>query len=452
MADKNVREAALDILLKIEEQQSYSNLLLNRKLNEYKLDARDAGLLTEIVYGTIQRKYTLDYYLGPFLKNPRKLDKWVLILLRLSLYQMQYLDRVPERAVIHQAVEIAKKRGHRGISGMVNGVLRNIQRKGVPALEEISGPVKRLATATSHPEWLVSRWVERYGFETTEQMCQTNLEAPPVTARVNVDRATRDEVIAIMKEEGIEAEAGELSDDAIRILKGNAAATSAFKNGLISIQDESSMLVARALDPRPDEAVLDSCAAPGGKSTHIAERMHNTGKVVSLDLHEHKVKLIQDQSERLGLSNIEAKALDSRKAGEAFHKESFDRVLVDAPCSGLGVVRRKPDIKYSKQEKDIKRLADIQLDILEAAAPLVKQGGTIIYSTCTVDEEENGELVRTFLGRNEQFEFDESLIDRMPEKVKERFPDARGEIQLMPQHFGSDGFYIAALRKKVLPT
>ncbi|WLR52292.1 16S rRNA (cytosine(967)-C(5))-methyltransferase RsmB [Bacillus tianshenii] len=443
----NVRNVSLEILEKIEKNQSYSNLLLNQAIEKSGLDSKDAPLLTEIVYGTIQRKLTLDYYLKPFVKKANKVQSWVRNLLRLSVYQMVYLDRIPDRAVIHEAVEIAKKRGHKGISGMVNGVLRSIQRNGVPSVEDILDPVERISVATSHPRWLVEKWVKQYGEETTRKMCERNLEAPLNTARVNVQKAKVEEVLDMLKDEGIEAEKGKLSEDAIVVKAGSIAKTSLFKEGIVSIQDESSMLVARALDIAPGQTVLDACAAPGGKTTHIAERLQGEGRVLSVDLHEHKVKLIAQQAARLGLENVDAMQADSRHLDEKLAGETFDRVLVDAPCSGFGVMRRKPDIKYSKTGEDVCRLAEIQQSILRAASQLVKPGGLLVYSTCTIDTEENDNVVDAFLQQNDNFERDVTLSERMPRMLQTKCGE--GNVQIFPHEYDSDGFFIATLRKKV---
>jgi 16S rRNA (cytosine967-C5)-methyltransferase len=447
MSKKNVREAALEILISIEKNQAYSNLLLNKVIEKHSFSRKDAGLLTEIVYGTIQHRDTLDFYLKPFIKKQNKLQQWVSILLRLSVYQMIYLDRVPVHAVIYEAVEIGKKRGHKGIASMVNGVLRTIQREGVPKLEDIKDPIERLALETSHPLWLVKRWVSQYGYEETKKMCKINLQPPEQTARTNSNRLSRDTLMERLKSEGFQVEKGTVSPYAVKSLKGNLAHSQAFAEGLLTIQDESSMLVADALGVEEGNQVLDCCAAPGGKTTHIAELLHNTGMVVSLDLHEHKVKLIQEQVERLSLSNVTTKVMDSRNVHLHFQEESFEKILVDAPCSGFGVIRRKPDIKYAKNEDDITNLANIQLSILNAAAPLLKKGGTLVYSTCTIDKEENEDVVNAFLQSHPDFTRDITLIERMPEPVKPFVQN--GQVQILPHYFGSDGFYIASLRKQV---
>jgi 16S rRNA (cytosine967-C5)-methyltransferase len=444
---KNVRETVLELLETIEKNQSYSNLLLHHAIEKNNLPTKDIGLLTELTYGTLQRKMTLDFFLKPFLKKANKIESWVKNLLRLTLYQMVYLDKIPDRAAIFEAVEIAKKRGHKGIASMVNGVLRSIQREGLPSLTSIEDAAERLAIETSHPQWLIKRWIEQFGYERTKAMGEINLTAPLQTARVNTTKITREECSKRLLEEGFQLELSPIIPEAIRALKGNLASSAVFKEGLLTIQDESSMLVAYALGAAKDEMVLDACAAPGGKSTHIAEKMKNSGQVISLDLHEHKVKLINDNARRLELHNIQTRTMDSRHAAENFPPESFDRVLLDAPCSGLGVMRRKPDMKYTKKEQDIFQLSNIQRDLLESVSSLVKKGGVLVYSTCTVDCEENESTVADFLKHHPDFEGDTNFKDRMPEAVR---PFIIGfDLQVLPQDFGSDGFYIACLRKKV---
>ena len=237
-----------------------------------------------------------------------------------------------------------------------------------------------------------------------------------------------------------------LNEDGIRSLRGNLALSDAYKNGLISIQDESSMLVAHAVSPNGEEMVLDSCAAPGGKTTHMGERMENEGKIIALDLHAHKTKLIDEQAMRLGLSNIETRQMDARKIAEFFEPQTFDKILVDAPCSGLGVLKRKPDAKYTKTEADLHSLSAIQLTILRKVSGLVKAGGTITYSTCTVGREENEAIIDAFLEENKEFERDLTLASRLPEAVKPYVNE--NTVQILPQYFGSDGFFIASIRRK----
>ena len=443
---KNVRETALEILETIEKNQSYSNLLLNNAINKNEIDKKDIGLLTELTYGTLQRKMTLDYFLSPFLTKNKKMESWVRQLLRLTIYQMVYLDKIPDRAAIFEAVEIAKRLGHKGISGLVNGVLRSIQREGLPSFEEIENPLERLSIRTSHPLWLVKRWVDQFGVEETTVMCELNLTPPMMTGRVNITKTNREECLEILRGEGFEVEASTVVPEAILCMKGNLAHSNAFKNGLLTIQDESSMIVALALGVSENNHVLDACAAPGGKSTHIAEKLNGTGEVISLDLHEHKVKLICQNASRLGLSNIQTKVLDSRNALDFFEKESFDRILLDAPCSGLGVMRRKPDMKYTKKEEDLLQLQNVQKTLLESVSTLLRKNGILVYSTCTIDQEENQNVVVDFLQKHSEYEFDDAFINRVPEKIRPLVKN--GEVQILPQYFNSDGFYIACLRKK----
>lgn len=446
-SNKNVREAALELLESIEKNQAYSNLLLNSAIEKNKINKIDIGLLTELVYGTLQRKMTLDFYLKPFLAGNKKLEGWVVNLLRLTVYQMVYLDKIPDRAAIFEAVEISKRRGHKGIAGLVNGVLRSIQRKGLPSLDSITDPAERISIASSHPLWLVKRWISQFGAERTHEMCEVNLTAPLQTGRVNLTKTSREACLQMLIDEGFDVEASAVIPEGIKCLRGNLAASQAFKAGYLTIQDESSMLAAYALGVKEEELILDACAAPGGKSTHIAEKLGNRGKVISLDLHEHKVKLITKNADRLGLVNIDAMKMDSRQVAGHMQTGSVDRILLDAPCSGLGVMRRKPDMKYTKSEADLTKLQAIQLSLLDSVAPLLKKGGVLVYSTCTVDRDENQEVIGQFLQNHQEFEPDQELADRMPEAIQ---PLVNGyEIQILPQDFGSDGFYIACLRKKV---
>lgn len=433
----NVREAALSILMAVEKNQAYSNLLLHNTIEKHGINPKDRSLLTEITYGTLQHKMTLDYYLEPFLRG--KIEDWVKQLLRISLYQLMYLSRVPAHAVVNEAVEIAKRRGHKGIASMVNGVLRSVQRQGVRSLDEISDPILRLSIETSHPLWMIKDWIKEYGLEKTREMAFENNRAPVQTVRVNTFKTDVESVIKLLEEEGLKVERSEKVPECLYVKNGQAVRTTAFKEGLITIQDESSMLPAHALKVKPGMRVLDMCAAPGGKSTHIAEKMANEGELFSLDLHEHKVKLIRENADRLGLSIIQAETADGRKAGEHFKPESFDRILVDAPCSGLGVIRRKPDIKYTKTETDAKSLQKIQLELLDEAYTLLKPGGILVYSTCTVEPTENREVYSMFLDKHSDMQAVDELSPLFPQK---------GMIQVMPQDFGSDGFFVAAFEKK----
>ena len=445
MKKENVRSIALETLDAIEAKGAYSNLAIDSAIRSGRVRDQDLGLFTELVYGTLQHQITLDFYLSPFISG-KKVDPWVHRLLRLSVFQMVYLDRVPDRAVIHEAVEIAKSRGHRGIGNFVNGILRSLQRKGVPSLESIDDPVKKLSIETSHPEWLVKRWVDQLGWKRAEAMCRENLKPPVQAARVNVWKANKEQVLDALRKEGYAVEEG-IWPFSIRCKRGNLARSRLFREGDITIQDESAMLPAIALGPEEGETILDMCAAPGGKTTQIGEMMNNTGTIYALDLHPHKITLIEENCRRTGLSNIVTEQLDARKAGIRFAPESLDRILVDAPCSGFGVLKRKPEVKYIRKEKELKNLAELQLELLHAASGLLKKGGILVYSTCTVNQEENADVAELFLKTHGDFEPDESLSSRMPESLRSHV--RKNEMELLPQDFGTDGFYIAAFRKKV---
>lgn len=438
----NVRDAALSILLAVDKNQAYSNLLLHQTIERHKIEAKDRGLLTEITYGTLQYKMTLDYYLEPFIHG--KIDHWVRWLLRLSLYQMHYLTRIPAHAAVNEAVEIAKRRGHKGIASMVNGILRSILRQGVRSLDEMTNPIERLSVATSHPIWLVDRWVASYGFEKTQEMLEENNIPPVQTVRVNATKATVEQVLASLEAEGITAKQSDLLEECIHLTNGQAARTQAFKDGWITIQDESSMLPANVLNPQPGWRVLDMCAAPGGKTTHLAEKMKNEGSILATDLHPHKLDLIDENTARLGLDIVQTAPIDGRKAAQFLPEESFDAVLVDAPCSGLGVMRRKPDIKYTKREEDLESLQTIQLALLDAAVKVLKPGGRLVYSTCTVDKKENEGTVELFLKQHPEIQIEP--LAALPTKLVEK--QTNGMLQVFPQDFGSDGFFVAAFHKK----
>lgn len=439
----NVRDAALSILMEINKNQAYSNLLLHRTIEKYQIQPKDRALLTELTYGTLQHRMTLDYYLEPFVRG--KLDDWVRELLRMSLYQIVYLTKIPPHAVVHEAVEIAKRRGHKRIAPTVNGILRSVLREGIRSLDEIKDPVERISIETSHPKWLIQRWIKLYGEQATREMATHNNIPANMSFRVNEAKTDVDSVRTALENEKIHVRQSEVVSEALFSESGNPASTNVYKDGLITIQDESSMLPVQALDVAPHMKVLDMCAAPGGKTTHIAEKMNDQGEVYAHDIHEHKIKLIEKNSERLGLSSIQAKSGDSRKLLELYEKESFDRILVDAPCSGFGVIRRKPEIKYNKQASDITGLLKIQSELLHTAEQLIKPNGIIVYSTCTVEYDENRGMVEKFLKDHSSME----LIPLPNLQHNEKLVIQDDTLQVLPQHFSGDGFFVAAFQKKI---
>lgn len=447
MEKKQLRMLILELLVRIEKDQSYSHLLINKEIKRNDLAPKDEALLTQIVYGTLERKMTLDYYLSSFVQSNKKLEPWVKMLLRMSIYQMVFLDKIPDHAIIHEAVEIAKKKGHRGIQSFVNAVLRNVQRKGVRKTEEISDPLERLAIETSHPLWLVKRWTGFYGYETTKDICHANLKKKPLSVRIQPLKITLEEAIAHLKQEGFQVKPSIFSDQGLVIEKGNILMSSLMEQGMLTIQDQSSMLATEILQPEPGMTVLDACSAPGGKATHIAEKMADEGLIYAHDLHKKKVKLIEEKQKSLGLTIIHASHHDARKLKELYADETFDRILVDAPCSGLGVISGKPEIKYTKTKEDVERLHSIQMDILNHVKDLLKPNGRIVYSTCTIDKKENEQVIEKFLAMNPQFAVDTCFLQELPEVLRSSMGATEFGLQLFPQHFGTDGFFLTRLRK-----
>lgn len=442
-----LRNTIIDLLVRIDEDSGYSHLLIANEINRRKIPSKDEGLLTEVVYGTIERKLTLDYFLEPFIQTKQKLKPWVSMNLRMSVYQMVYLDKVPDYAIIHEAVEIAKQRGHRGLASFVNGVLRNIQRKGVRDFAEITDKVKRLSIETSHPQWLVERWINHYGFDIAEKICQENLKKKPMSVRIQPLRISREDAISQLIDQGLKVRASTLSNQGIIIDEGNIIHTKLFADGLVTIQDQSSMLAGELLQADPGMKVLDTCSAPGGKVTHIAEKMKNEGTIHAFDLHQKKISLVNKKASQLQLSIIDANHADARNLGELLEYESYDRVIIDAPCSGLGVVRSKPDVKYSKSIEDITRLSHIQFDILSSVAPLLKKNGQLIYSTCTIDKAENEEIIQRFLNTHDQFKVDANFVNDLPEVLQKSEGLTTNGLQLFPYEVHTDGFFITRLVK-----
>lgn len=447
MSPYRLRNSILNVLVRIENGGAYSHLLIQNEIKKGQFGEKDVSLLTEIVYGTVERKITLDYYLKPFIRNKNKLEDWVLMLLRMSVYQMVYLDKIPDYAIIHEAVEIAKQRGHKGIASFVNGILRNLLRKGIPSTDKIADKITKLSVETSHPEWIVRRWVQFYGYTITKEMCHANLTRKPISVRVQPLRISRDQAIDYLLNEGFHVKPSEFSDQGIILEKGNILHSDLFKNGYLTIQDQTSMLVAEMLDVKPGMIVLDACSAPGGKATHIAEIMNNKGKIYAYDLHKNKINLIKEKQKQLQLSIILTNTIDARKLQEVHEPSFFDRIIIDAPCSGLGVLQGKPDVKYNKTEQDIKRLQSIQLEILESVAPLLKKNGKLIYSTCTVDITENEQVVRKFLEKNEQYQMDTSFFEELPMILKNTVGQSVYGLQIFPQTFQTDGFFLTRLIK-----
>ena len=443
------RDTALKILYDISEKGAYSNIALNRHLEAERLGDTDRGFITELVYGTVKWRLKIDWIISRFSNiKLKKISPWILNILRAGTYQLLFMDKVPESAACNESAKLAKKYGHQASTGFVNAVLRNIARsKGAIKEPDKDGdPVKYLSIAYSHPEWMVERFLKLFGPDFTETLLESNNAIPEFSIRVNTLKTTAEKLAEALEHEKIEVFPGKFSRDALIIKNPSSISRlSAFKEGLFQVQDESSMLVARVLDPKPGELVLDVCSAPGGKATHIAQIMDNKGTVLARDIHEHKIKLIEQAASRLGIDIIKTKIHDALLSDTELENKA-DRVLLDAPWTGLGIIRRKPDIKWGRESSDTAEITSLQRKMIAAAARSVKPGGVLVYSTCTLLPEENEEIVKEFLKGNPEFEMDD-LTSVIPETLKSSMKE-KGMLQVYTNRDGADGFFISKMKRK----
>lgn len=440
----NAREAALLALNDCQRQGGWSDAILKKRLADGQLDNRDSALATQLCFGVLQNRLLLDFYLSHFSNLPlKRMEGRMVEALRLGAYQMLFLDKIPHSAAVNTSVELTRKHcKNPRAAGMVNGILRNLERNidHLPTIPQ-NDPASYLSTLYSHPEWLVGELLTALGSEETAKLLAADNGPAPITAMANTTKTTVEELAAALEGEGVAAQPHPWLANCLILSKtGSLERLKAFRDGLFYIQDPASKLAALALDPQPGMKVLDCCAAPGGKSFACAIQMEGTGEVVSCDLHPHKKKLIQAGADRLGFHNITPMTAD----GKVFRPQwesAFDRVLVDAPCSGLGVIRKKPDIRY-KDPEPLKDLPQVQRAILDNAARYVKPNGLLVYSTCTLLRRENEEVALSFLESHPDFKAEGFPL---PEYVG----DARtGMLTLWPHRQGTDGFFICKLRKE----
>lgn len=436
----NAREIAYKVLLDIEKNNNYSNMAINKYFKDVKLSNQDRGLATEIIYGVIENKYYIDYMIDKLSKvKTNKMEIYVKTLLRMGVYQIMFLNSISDYAAVNETVNLAKKKNSK-VSGFINGILRNVIRQ----KEEI-GKVKTkddieyLAIKYSYDKWMIKNWIAHFGKEFTEELVEANNERPNIYLRTNTLKITRGELIEKLAEQNIKAEKVNVVEEAIKVehLK-DIENNKLYKEGLFTVQDISSMLVGKVMNPKENSLILDVCSAPGGKTTHMATLMNNTGQVVSRDIYDHKLKLIKASANRLGLTNIDAQEFDGMKLDrESIAK--FDYVLADVPCSGLGIIRRKPEIKY-KEKEEFRELPPIQKKILENAAKYVKVGGTLIYSTCTIQDNENINVVNEFLQKHKNFE-----LAPIKEVNVDLDNQEKGYMKIYPNVHDMDGFFISKL-------
>jgi 16S rRNA (cytosine967-C5)-methyltransferase len=440
------RDAALRTLYRVLREGVYSNIALKEELDKEGLERLDKALVTEIVNGTLRNLARIDWIMSLFIKTKR-MEPWIEDIIRCGIYQIMFLDRVPDSAICNESAELSRKYGHEGTVKFVNGVLRNISR----SKEKLEYPDKSknialfLSVFYSHPEWMVRKWIKDYGVEFTESLLKANNEKPSFTIRCNRLRINKKELMAVLLEEGIECADGSYNEEAIHIKRTSSIEDKeSFKKGYYQVQDESSMLVAHIVDPKPEDRILDMCSAPGGKTTHMAELMENRGEILARDIHRHKLRLVEQNCVRLGVSIVRTELHDAMVLdGDSINK--FDKVLLDAPCSGLGVLRRKPDLRWKKEPESFRDLAEMQKMMLKMASGYVKPGGKLIYSTCTLNKTENFEVVRNFLSNNSQFRL-ESIIGQVPKKLKHESA-CEGYMELYPNVHGTDGFFVAKMER-----
>ncbi|MCH5170847.1 MAG: 16S rRNA (cytosine(967)-C(5))-methyltransferase RsmB [Oscillospiraceae bacterium] len=421
----NDRNLAYKILLKIEKDKAYSNLTLDASLEKEK--AGYEPFVRALVYGVIERKITLDYILSNFLSQPiKKLKPQVLTVLRMGVYQIKFMNKVPVSAAVNESVKLIKQEGFSFASGLVNSVLRKIANSEI-LYPENDNSVDYLSVRYSCPVDLVRKYISDYGFENTVGILSTSLENPPLNIRVNTLKISPEDLINRLKIENVEVCKSHL-ENALTVISGNIFASSCYNDGLFHVQDLASQLCINALDPKPQETVLDLCAAPGGKSFTIAEKMQNKGKIYSFDLYEHRLSLINSGAERLGIDIINTSVRDASVTYSDIPKA--DKILCDVPCSGLGVIRRKPEIKY-KDLAFIDKLTDLQYNIIYSASSYLKKGGRLVYSTCSLNKDENEKVCERFLSSHNDF------------KLLNGFP-----VTLMPHKDKTDGFFFAAFTKE----
>ena len=420
------RKTAYLTLMAVEQKKAYSNIALNHQIIVGKPTSE--AFVRELVYGVLENKIWLDYILEHLIPSGVESVKTSdLTILRMGIYQLGYMDSVPEYAAVNESVVLAK-RFARGRSGFINGVLRSYirERYNIKLPDRFEDEVKYLSIKYSYDPWIISLWMEQYDSRFVEELLEAGNQKPPMVIRMNWLKVVKRDLIARLEKQGFEVSEGKLCDDSLYIKGSGLINNQLYRNGMYSVQDEAALLVANMLDPKQGDLIMDLCAAPGGKTMAIAERMNNRGKIIASDIYKRKLNIVEQEAKRLGITIVETRPWDATRV-DSNMVQKVDRVLVDVPCSGLGVIRRKPEIKY-KKPFNLDGLPRIQLEILSAGAQYVKVGGVIVYSTCTINAHENQEVVEAFLKKNPMFKKEEA-------------------VQLLPNVNGTDGFYICKLRK-----
>lgn len=445
-----VRKLSMQIIHEITERKAYANLALEKGLRDIKMSQVDKSLVTEIVNGTIRMLKHLDWVLNLFLtKSIDKLNPWVKTILRMTLYQILFMDRIPNYASVNDAVELARKKTNPNLSKLVNGVLRNVIRN----LDSISYPATSttdyLSVYHSHPHWLVEDLLNNYGELITKQVLLYNNQRPELQLRVNTLKTTRTELIKKLQDEDVICEESKLSPEAVTVTKLGVALdhTKAYQKGHFYIQNIASMLAGSILNPKPYDIVYDLCCGVGGKATNLAQIMNNQGEVHCYDIYEQKLRLLERNAERLGIDIIITHLENILKLEP---KPIADKVLLDVPCSGLGVLNRRSDLRWNKNQDDLKELTDLQKLLLRKASQLVKVGGYLLYATCTINKAENEAIIQGFLNEFSNFELIsfKDNIAYFPLREKDQIGADHGLLTIIPGQYGTDGMFYALLQRK----
>ncbi|OIP69890.1 MAG: 16S rRNA (cytosine(967)-C(5))-methyltransferase [Oscillatoriales cyanobacterium CG2_30_44_21] len=446
---KNSRQIALEALRLIQRRNAYADVALDctlsRQDNSTLLES-DRRLITELVYGCTRRQKTLLAILQNFSQKPTaKLPPDLLIILQIGIYQLCFLDRIKPSAIVHSTVELVKQNNLTGLSGFANGVMRSILR--AKEKEDILTQITDIASFYSFPEWLIELWQKEFGQEAIADICTWFNQTPHLDLRVNLLHATRDQVLAAFAEADIKAEPIPHLPDGIRVAQGagDVSQLPKFKEGWWSVQDASAQLVTYLLDPQPNEIIIDACAAPGGKTTHISDRLKNTGKVYALDRLNNRLKKVEQNTSRLGITNVQTIEVDCREFdAEKVLGEKCDRVLLDVPCSGLGTLHRHADARWRQTPEEPYKLAKTQIEILDRATHWLKPEGTIVYSTCTLHPAENEEVITQFLAKHPDWQ----IVPPSADSPASHFASDRGWVKVLPHEHNMDGFFMVKLQKR----
>lgn len=438
----NSREIALKILMRIEEG-AYSNLILDSELSRHELSDLDKSYITRVIYGVVTYKLTLDYIIRKNSKiRLKKISQSILNILRLGIFEIYYMDKIPVSATCNEYVKLARKYGHNASSGFVNAILRNLSKKELEVNFEGLEGNELLSVKYSCPLWLVEKWSKQFG--DIEELLKANNEKTDTCIRVNTLKITREELKQELLDRGYEVSDGRIEDILyIKKLKG-LLSEELFNDGYFVVQDEAPAIIAHILDPKEGEKIIDICSAPGGKTTHIAQLMSDKGEIVATDIHEHRVGLVEQLAKKLSIKSIKAECMDATEYHSEF-EGMFDGIVADVPCSGLGVIRKKPEIKWTAKEEEIKDLVGIQKAILNNAKRYLKKGGRLVYSTCTNNEEENENIVKWFLQENKEFKI-RKVDDLIPEGLKSSIR-SEGWMLFLPSQENTDGFFACVLEK-----